>query len=291
MLDNATMVLWVDQPEKVLGMLDVCHEVKDLLTGQLKYHWGKVDGLRFTINGKKVKIQNSIHKYFLKDNTGLFTLKQNDLAVEKLSDRIHLDIATAAIPNFEFGVTFKVAESPTSYLDKMDSFKSKAFVPFDSCFNRTNIYYQTEAYRYKLYNKGYEIGDELLNLIRIEIKRNSKSKYLPHIVTVSDFLQKDNFAGLVREHLKMFDKVHFSGSQFQIRNGLKANDISLILALNGVGYPLMRSTFKKHCTPKNYEYHSKRIRKVMRESLLEQNSPRKYLREELKENLLYILNN
>ncbi len=165
-------------------------------------------GLKITQNNKGFTIKNSLHKFSQTHNTGLFTLADCIQAINNLSNFLEVDLWQCSMPKFEFGVNIPLLHNPSIYLQQIQGFKSKSFNPFDTADRQQTLFFQTQDYKIKLYNKTLE-STLNYNLLRVEIQRINPSHFLPQLKTSNDIVSANGFNILANELLKKFSQIQF----------------------------------------------------------------------------------
>ena len=165
-------------------------------------------GLKIRQNDTGFIINNSLHKYSKTHNTGLFTLANCTQAIDDLSIFLDVDLWQCNMPKFEFGINIPVMQKPSIYLQQIQCYKSKSFNPFDTADRQQTLFFQTQDYKIKLYNKTLE-SKLNYNLLRLEIQRINPSHFLPQLKTVNDIVSSNGFNILANELLKKFNQIQF----------------------------------------------------------------------------------
>lgn len=293
MLDNVTMVLAVRNPEAVLLKMDNAKTLLDGKTSKLLMHRGELDGLHLTLSGNVLRVKNSLQKYYHIGNSGLFTLKENQRAILKLSDHFSEDFNRAYVRAPEFGVNLTVESAPKFYLNEMVGFNAKGLKPFDSRDNKHTLYYQTEDYCFKCYDKSRESKLKSQNILRIEGKAKKSTRIFPTLKTVADYTSHRGFEVMGAKLVKLYKQVEFRHQTFNLQLGMKPNDIIALTCLNAIGLLGMDKILRTNCNKGSY-YSSKGqlIRLIKAQEVnCSCNIPAHYLIEGLKTTLHYILNN
>jgi hypothetical protein len=105
--------------------IDLMAETSQYLTsfndGGLSYGepiiYGKLDNLDISITQNRINIKNgSLSKYYLGDNIKEMSRSCTKLAIEKMSDTLHLPLHHADIKKFHFGVNVMLQNEPILYL-------------------------------------------------------------------------------------------------------------------------------------------------------------------------------
>lgn len=136
-------------PRSLEGYLDNTREMIDTTTGEIIGCRGKIDNLSIALFRGGMSINGSISKYFLGDNIQTLSRRDTKRAIEKLSDRLHLDISEGKPTELEFGANLMLANPIHEYLirlGEMPRLVRNTFAP-------SSIYYQ-----YKGKNKPKEFA-------------------------------------------------------------------------------------------------------------------------------------
>lgn len=226
MYDNCR--LWIDRFQidddvfhSIPSRLDNARQSIDLTTGECN-GFGYLDGLRVTIKESGISIKGSLSRFFYKDdNVGnLFTLDRHTTqqAIEKLSDRLGVDVGVAKVRALEFGTYFILRENVIKYLDLMGTFPR---------LERVHYHPETLYYRHKgkqqsktiiLYDKlkdsivkGYHLPDGFSesNILKYELRLNgSLSKQIEWgEITAATLYDKDFYSKMIALYKGMFHKI------------------------------------------------------------------------------------
>lgn len=291
MIDWVKLQTEVEDPEKITSLFKDCQTVSDYRTGEVIKYSGKVGDLYCTLQGKRLTVKNSLHKDFHGNNAGIFTYIDLVQEVEKLSNLFQLDFTAARISQFEFAVNLNVELAPKLYLDEMIGFKGKGIHKFDRGYKGYQLVYNSENYKFKIYDKSREGKIKNLNILRFEIKRREASRYLPQFKVINDLLNEQAFEQLGKELMNFFDKIEFKQDRFGYRKGMKPADIILLEALNNSGQVEILSKLKRYCSAQSYYSSSNRLKKLIKREELCKTETSIYLRKELVKSIDNIMNN
>lgn len=258
MIDNSTIKIPVTNTKWLKSNFD-WSQTANAQTKDVYAYTAHLNGLRLKLKEDKLTISNSIHKYYKGNNYTDFSYTEVKDAFSKLSNDLETDLNKALIPKFEFGINLLVENTPNYYLDQIEAFKPKSIVPLDSSNRRSNLYYDTERLRTKIYNKTTE-SSLSYNMLRLEVTRKSSSKYLAHIQTIEDLLNQNNYITLKDELLNQFNKFQFKES-FDFSEITSANELYRILAIQNSGLLNTQNILKASLKAKTYEYQKAQINK------------------------------
>ncbi|MFR9556113.1 MAG: hypothetical protein SNH99_01855 [Rikenellaceae bacterium] len=189
--------LWVDRDvigdsmPQISSYLDGCKTVYDNTTGETRVY-GSLDGLKVTTNIGGVSIIGSLAKFYHNNNILPLDCASTELAMEMLSDRLHIDVNSAKISSLEFGTHFSMIEPVPRYIDLLGESPRLRRL---RCTDNTLYYRSKGKNEYKVhtfYDKRAEvlkqggvmpidIDDE--NLLRFELRFN---RQLNQQLNVSD---------------------------------------------------------------------------------------------------------
>ena len=261
MIDNITIKTTISNQDWLINQFDWKKTSVSKTDKVLSYSY-KLENLKLFLVGNKLTIQNSLHKYYKGNNYTPFSYDEFTDAVAQLSDTVQTDLTNALIPKFEFGINIPVANEPNFYLQDIEAYQPKAIVPLDSSNRRANLYYNSERLRLKIYNKTV-VANIPNNMLRLEITRNSKSKYLQQIQSIENLLNINNYIILKDELLNHFNKLQFKQS-FSLDNSLNSTDIYKLLSLQSLGILEVSNALKQTQEQKTYEYHKALLNKLVK---------------------------
>ena len=152
-------------------------------------------------------VNGSIHKFWQNVNSNLFTLKDCQQAFKILFEAMECNADKANFTNLEIGVNVIVDFNPDLFLNRIISYKGKAFKPMGKAENSFGLVCETAEYDLKIYNKSREYNLPF-GVLRIE-KKITDSKFLKRnlIKNISDALEEKNVRLLLSDLSKSFDEV------------------------------------------------------------------------------------
>jgi len=166
-------------PCEVLSQQDEQIEAFGLLfdpvikNGAVRKYVSDLNGLRLTLCGQELTIQNSLCKFFHGYNDQNFSYMDVLRAKSILEDRLHHSLNDAKVRNFEYGVVIKVAKPELTY-NSLGMYKGQTAQKMSSRGRIYGIYYENTTHSIKFYNKTYEAKRYGYNLesglLRIEKK-------------------------------------------------------------------------------------------------------------------------
>lgn len=121
----------------ISAYLDNGGEKTDISTGEVS-SYGFVDGLRVNQTVGGYVVSGSLSRFNYQSNIYPLSYHTTAEAMEKLSDRLHLDMNKADVLGLEFGTNFVMAKPPRVYLDKLGDMPRKDRVQG----NIDTLYYQ-----------------------------------------------------------------------------------------------------------------------------------------------------
>lgn len=186
---------------KCRGMPDISRyldnggEKTNIVTGEI-CAYGFVDGMKINQFEGGFVVSGSLARFFYPSNIWPLSHHSTKETIEKLSDRLHLDMAEADVWGLEFGTQFPMIKPVRTYLDKLGDMPKK--VRIQGCAD--GLYYQgtnkAKKERQRLIlafydkladakNKGLEIppGFGNSNLLKYELRLNGR---LPRQIGVEE---------------------------------------------------------------------------------------------------------
>ena len=117
--------------------LDNGNEQTDIISGEV-HTFGFVDSLRISQFDGGYVVSGSLSRFYYPNNIYPLDYHTTARAIEKLSDRLHLDMRNANVTSLEFGTQFVMAKSPKMYLGKLGDIPRKVRVQGSP----STLYYQ-----------------------------------------------------------------------------------------------------------------------------------------------------
>lgn len=192
MIDNIKLSLprCRDMPD-ISGYLDNGNENCSMKTGEVSVY-GNVENIKVTQYFGGYSIQGSLPKFLYGNNVCQLTRKEVGLAIEKLSDRLHLPLDDADITKIEVGANICLAKQHTTYTRLLGDMPRMQRVSMAD-----SLYYQGSGRvyprQYYFYDKVAEVkkhggtmpqGLEAANMMRYEMRLNGR---LPFQLSIPEF--------------------------------------------------------------------------------------------------------
>lgn len=192
MIDNIKLSLprCRDMPD-ISGYLDNGNENCSMKTGEVSVY-GNVENIKVTQYFGGYSIQGSLPKFLYGNNVCQLTRKEVGLAIEKLSDRLHLPLDDADITKIEVGANICLAKQHTAYTRLLGDMPRMQRVSMAD-----SLYYQGSGKvyprQYYFYDKVAEVkkhggtmpqGLEAANMMRYEMRLNGR---LPFQLSIPEF--------------------------------------------------------------------------------------------------------
>lgn len=192
MIDNIKLSLprCRDMPD-ISGYLDNGNENCSMKTGEVSVY-GNVENIKVTQYFGSYSIQGSLPKFLYGNNVCQLTRKEVGLAIEKLSDRLHLPLDDADITKIEVGANICLAKQHTAYTRLLGDMPRMQRVSMAD-----SLYYQgsgkVHPRQYYFYDKVAEVkkhggtipqGLEAANMMRYEMRLNGR---LPFQLSIQEF--------------------------------------------------------------------------------------------------------
>lgn len=192
MIDNIKLSLprCRDMPD-ISGYLDNGNENCSMKTGEVSVY-GNVENIKVTQYFGGYSIQGSLPKFLYGNNVCQLTRKEVGLAIEKLSDRLHLPLDDADITKIEVGANICLAKQHTAYTRLLGDMPRMQRVSMAD-----SLYYQgsgkVHPRQYYFYDKVAEVrksggtmpqGLEAANMMRYEMRLKER---LPFQLSIPEF--------------------------------------------------------------------------------------------------------
>ena len=192
MIDNIKLSLprCRDMPD-ISGYLDNGNENCSMKTGEVSVY-GNVENIKVTQYFGGYSIQGSLPKFLYGNNVCQLTRKEVGLAIEKLSDRLHLPLDDADITKIEVGANICLAKQHTAYTRLLGDMPRMQRVSMAD-----SLSYQgsgkVHPRQYYFYDKVAEVrksggtmpqGLEAANMMRYEMRLNGR---LPFQLSIPEF--------------------------------------------------------------------------------------------------------
>jgi len=197
MYDSLTLWIISSINTSVLNSLSNVQECRNLVTNETVYR-GFLNNLRVKVNGKGVSINGSLPKYYFDNNLKTFNRELTKIAIENLSDDLHLSLKEAIVFKIEVGTNFLMEKPVKTYLLPLGEGKYYERIEY-----RTGLLYKNKRRALEFYDKPADlrrhkenIPQEFLgkNLLRYELKLNQRiGSQLKQKPVVADMLYHEQF--------------------------------------------------------------------------------------------------
>lgn len=197
--------------------LEQAKDFVDYGTGEIVGNIGNIGNISVAVLRNGVSINGSISKYYLGDNIQTLTRRDTALAIEKLSDVLHMNVGEAKPVEMEFGTNFLLCNPIQDYLERLGDMPRRV----RNNFTASSLYYQhrgkNQPTKFVFYDKiedakekGLQIplGMEQANVLRYEMRLSRRlSRQTGYADLVADTLSDERF---YRHLLAMWGKRYFS---------------------------------------------------------------------------------
>gem|GEM_PF-6829231 len=165
--------------------------------------------IRKDLEGYKLKVRGSLHKFYHSNNNGIFTGEEVLTAIQEMLDLFEVDAVSAKILNIEVGINLPVTFPVYEYLS-LNLLYHKKSERIEGEEKGKGYYFKHEDYWIKVYAKDKHI-------LRFEVKYKSKEKLqVFRVATVAD-LQKDVIK-------KLADSLYPEWKEIIMRGGISLLD-------------------------------------------------------------------
>lgn len=179
MYDNLHMRLATveGQTSTVTNRLSNPKQTIDIDTGECRT-FGYLNNLRVSVYPSGLYIVGSLAKYFNGGNIYTLNRRSTEMAVQKLSDDLGIDVSTAKVNYLEFGDAFIMEHKVEEYLKRLSAMPRMARNQ-----QSETLYFQTKGFedpkKFVLYDKETELrkkkeslpdGFKGLNILRFEMR-------------------------------------------------------------------------------------------------------------------------
>ena len=236
--------------------------------GEVIKYISEFGGLRITIRGQELTIQNSLCKFYHGYNHHNFTYSELLKAKSMLEEQLGFCLDNANIRGrFEFGVVIKV-EKPSLVFNMLGMYKNRR--PQQMSYNGTiyGVHYENSTHRLKIYDKSLEARRNGLKLdyglLRIEKKAscqhlNSSPRFKNNqIQTFGDLCRRSSFQLLADDLVQSLTKIELNDIA-NYHDSLSIKDLRLVGYMQN--YPV-RSLIKEH-HKKSFELDQKRHKEIL----------------------------
>lgn len=221
-----TVKLYLDKGSA--GNVDLLAEIPCYLDNYSEVHnkgeiklCGMLDNFKLTVKDTGVSLSGSLAKYYLKDNFN--TLLRNDikLAIEKLSDKLHLPVENAKIYRLDIAQNYVVKQKPELYFNDFGDCKN-----YQRLLNEHSLYYKKKNINLVFYNKVEEGKAKKIEIPEIWKDTNILRYEIRFMKRLGRTLNEDNLK-CSRLHQEDFYKKIISMYLAEYKNIYKISKIKL----------------------------------------------------------------
>jgi hypothetical protein len=200
-MDSITLIL----NKADAGNIDLLAEVPVNLASHSQHDYGtglivggKLANLNVSVNESRVKVSNSLTKYYLGNN--LQTMRRCDIqrAIEKMSDELHLPMSKAIVSKFDFAKNISVIHDVPLYFNylgtnaRFERFQSKAGLNYKVT-DRQLVFYDKIAEMKRNREPMQELYQNR-NMLRIESRYERQvAKYFNRPIITANDLYDEQF--------------------------------------------------------------------------------------------------
>lgn len=172
-------------------------------------------GLRIFLFNNKIKVSNSLAKFYKDNNYSDFSYSELRKAIAIICLKFEIAADCWEIKKMEFGFCIETLKPVRECLDFFSSFKEREF---EKMKHNTNDYgrkcfmyeYALKIYDKNLHNYFMYNANLSSNLLRVEFCYNQKRKLPKSIKTLADLLEKEKFSDLYKDFYNAFELVIYN---------------------------------------------------------------------------------
>ncbi|MFK8282444.1 hypothetical protein [Capnocytophaga cynodegmi] len=248
--------------------------------GFLKGFESEFKGLKVTLYEDKIRITNSLHKFYKGNNYSDFTFSELTDSINIITKYFETEASQFAIRKLEYGFNITTLQPAKEYLNLFAEYHNREFEKM----KHKHIFYGRKCvmseYTLKVYDKSQQVkimNNVLIpaNTLRVEFCYNQKRKLPQTIRTLSDLTDNNKIKELFKDFKSSFSKVIFNEG---VDLGSMSNDDRILF------YASLHSDFIK-VEEKLDKSNVKTIKSKIRQL------KEKYLSKEFKNIFINLLNN
>lgn len=277
MIDDLVIVMEIDSPESI-GIAPEAPFGWQGITfspfyrkGMVIKHTGELGNLRLVINSSQLTISGSLHKFYHGNNSGDFTWREIQAALERLAKVIGEEFAKAQLKRLTFACNIPVDAKPI--LDRLISIKCRKPADMLGGINHRPYgkYIKMTHSRLKIYNKKEEVAHHdrrgIQPTLRIEIELNlkaasSRQRNPIDLKTIGELLDP-KFADFCKQELiALVNQFEFT-QEVLPSDCASAGDLECLALMRDFD---TRLNYKKRANPKTFRKKLKRYQELCKES-------------------------
>lgn len=192
--------------------------IRDTTTFNIIRYECIVDNLRFVIQGSKLIISNSLHKFYKNNNYSDFPYSELLQAIKKIERLTGIAADIFTVIKLEFGLNIVTDSTPTSYLTSFGNYKTVRYDKMKKLSSWYGVKYSLSEYAIKAYDKTKEtaIRERATslekNIFRFEIQYR-KQRICPFISTLSDLQNKELIMQIFSDFISKVRKINCDGNE------------------------------------------------------------------------------
>jgi len=174
---------------------------------------GSLSNCRVSISERGVSCFGSLAKYYLKDNFQTMTSLDTELAIEKMSDELHLPMKQAKVTRIDFAQNFLMKYEPKLYYQYLGDLKYYNRLPVEN-----SLYYKNGLRHINFYDKVIEAKEKKIdipevwhgqNVLRYEIrfKKRLKEDFKQNEITASTLSETSFYSKVFNKWLTYFESI------------------------------------------------------------------------------------
>ena len=208
---------WISNNEAAGIELPACLNYLDNIIehnkGGLPFYSGSLKNYKVNVSDSGVSLKGSLAKYYLDDNIQTLSRSDSQMAIEKLSDDLHLPVILAKVTRFDFAQNMLMTYQPEAYFPYLGEcqYYQRLLQP-QSLYNlnhkRVNHFYNKLAEAKKIYViiPAAFIGD---NLLRFELRYIGRIKeQFGKIVNAGHLSNEQFYIELGKRWLKEYQNIY-----------------------------------------------------------------------------------
>lgn len=200
-----SLTLWIDSPitSNVLSNLSRVQESRNLVTHEITYK-GFLNNLRIKVTSRGTSISGSLPKYYFGNNLNTLNKELTNIAIQKLSDDLHLPIKKALVFKIEVGTNFLMEKPIKTYFISLGETTYYERIEY-----RKGLLYKNQKRALVFYDKLADlrrhrenIPQEFLdkNLLRYELKLTQRlANQLKEDIIIGEMLYQKKFYNSLSE--------------------------------------------------------------------------------------------
>lgn len=172
-------------------------------------------GLRIALYFNKIRIENSLHKFYKENNHSDFSRKEINKAIKELCQKFDVEADNWEIIKLEFGFNVRTPLPAKTYVPLFLFCKKNMFQDVmwkNKCFERKCFFAE---YAVKAYDKSeqFKLQERITipeNLLRIEVCYLQKRRLPEGVVTLADLQKADGIKSLYEDFEKIVNQIVFN---------------------------------------------------------------------------------